>query len=266
MNSKTGIYENISLVTFAEDAPEFEYLNDSLYSEPFFNMIKNDGYQILPEHLLKLFDNPDFHILDTYEFNNRIISKSYKRINYNSKIIGEAYFDSNSKDIPFLRFSLSFEIKVIINGYLVYIRYYMSTDDSSIIEIYPELYKKVDEKKFTWAFPEARDKLYEHLMNDSEESLPECMRITRELYNTILSTLKVPEYDNAKTSSLKNIENGMILKSNDNLRIRKEETTSSGIITTINKGTKVIILKIGKEDNIDGINSNWVQVEIQSGS
>ena len=58
----------------------------------------------------------------------------------------------------------------------------------------------------------------------------------------------------------------MILKSNDNLRIRKEETTSSGIITTINKGTKVKILKIGKEDNIDGINSNWVQVEIQSGS
>ncbi|MBQ4496469.1 MAG: SH3 domain-containing protein [Spirochaetaceae bacterium] len=52
----------------------------------------------------------------------------------------------------------------------------------------------------------------------------------------------------------------------DNLRLRSEEATSSKIITTMAKGTKVKILKLGKAETIDGINSNWVQVEILSGA
>ena len=51
---------------------------------------------------------------------------------------------------------------------------------------------------------------------------------------------------------------------NDNLRLRSEEATSSNIITTMSKGTKVKILKLGKAEKIDGINSNWVQIEILS--
>ena len=56
-----------------------------------------------------------------------------------------------------------------------------------------------------------------------------------------------------------------ILKASDNLRLRKEEATSSAIITTMQKGTKVKILKLGKAETIDGISSNWVQVEVLSG-
>ena len=52
----------------------------------------------------------------------------------------------------------------------------------------------------------------------------------------------------------------------DNLRLRSEEATSSKIITTMAKGTKVKILKLGKAETIDGINSTWVQVEILSGA
>lgn len=52
----------------------------------------------------------------------------------------------------------------------------------------------------------------------------------------------------------------------DNLRLRSEEATSSKIITTMAKGTKVKILKLGKAEIVDGINSNWVQVEILSGA
>lgn len=48
----------------------------------------------------------------------------------------------------------------------------------------------------------------------------------------------------------------------DNLRLRSEEETSSQIITTMAKGTKVKILKLGKSEIIDNIPSNWVQVEI----
>ena len=52
----------------------------------------------------------------------------------------------------------------------------------------------------------------------------------------------------------------------DNLRLRSEEAASSKIITTMAKGTKVKILKLGKAETIDGINSRWVQVEILSGA
>ena len=52
----------------------------------------------------------------------------------------------------------------------------------------------------------------------------------------------------------------------DNLRLRSEEATTSRVITTMQKGTKVKILKLGKAETIDGITSNWVQVEVLSGS
>jgi len=51
----------------------------------------------------------------------------------------------------------------------------------------------------------------------------------------------------------------------DNLRLRSREETSSNIMTTMQKGTKVKILKLGKYETIDGISSNWVQVEVLKG-
>lgn len=48
----------------------------------------------------------------------------------------------------------------------------------------------------------------------------------------------------------------------DNLRLRKSISTDSEIITTMQKGTKVNILKIQKEDTIDNINSFWVEIEV----
>ena len=51
----------------------------------------------------------------------------------------------------------------------------------------------------------------------------------------------------------------------DNLRLRSEEAADSKVITTMQKGTKVKILKLGKAEVIDSINSNWVQVEVLKG-
>lgn len=51
----------------------------------------------------------------------------------------------------------------------------------------------------------------------------------------------------------------------ENLRLRKNLSTGSEIITTMQKGTQVKLLKIGKEDNIDNIKSFWVEIEILSG-
>lgn len=52
----------------------------------------------------------------------------------------------------------------------------------------------------------------------------------------------------------------------ENLKLRSGEATTSEVLTVMQAGTKVKILELGKAENIDGINSNWVKVEVQSGA
>ena len=52
----------------------------------------------------------------------------------------------------------------------------------------------------------------------------------------------------------------------ENLKLRSGEATTSEVLTVMSAGTKVKILELGKAENIDGINSNWVKVEVQSGA
>lgn len=56
------------------------------------------------------------------------------------------------------------------------------------------------------------------------------------------------------------INKKMIVK--ENLRLRTEESTNSSVITTMGNGTKVRIIKIGKKDSIDNLDSSWVQIEL----
>lgn len=52
----------------------------------------------------------------------------------------------------------------------------------------------------------------------------------------------------------------------ENLKLRSGEATTSDILTVLQSGTRVKILEVGKAETIDGISSNWVQVEVQSGA
>ena len=63
----------------------------------------------------------------------------------------------------------------------------------------------------------------------------------------------------------KKIVNG-VYRAQDNLRLRVNENTSGEIITTMKAGTDVKILSLGKEETIDGITDNWVEVELQTGA
>ena len=67
-------------------------------------------------------------------------------------------------------------------------------------------------------------------------------------------------------ATITNVSVNKTMTCSDNLRLRSEEATSSRVITTMQKGTKVKILKLGKAETIDGITSNWVQVEVLSGA
>ncbi|MCR5284553.1 MAG: SH3 domain-containing protein, partial [Treponema sp.] len=73
-------------------------------------------------------------------------------------------------------------------------------------------------------------------------------------------------FDNQDSASSTNVAVSKVMTCNDNLRLRSQEATSSSVITTMQKGTKVKILQLGKAETIDGINSNWVQVEILTGA
>ena len=63
----------------------------------------------------------------------------------------------------------------------------------------------------------------------------------------------------------KKIVNG-VYRAKENLRLRETGSTSGKAITTMQAGTYVRILSLGKEDTIDGITDNWVEVETQFGA
>ena len=52
----------------------------------------------------------------------------------------------------------------------------------------------------------------------------------------------------------------------ENLRLRTDNKTTSDVITTLAAGTRVKVLAPGREDTIDGIASNWVQVSVLVGA
>ncbi len=77
------------------------------------------------------------------------------------------------------------------------------------------------------------------------------------------TTPKIVSYNELQKSKT-NVTVNKIMIVNENLRLRKAEITSSEIITTMQAGTKVKIIALGKHEVIDGISSNWVRVEVQS--
>ncbi len=50
----------------------------------------------------------------------------------------------------------------------------------------------------------------------------------------------------------------------ENLKLRSGEATSTQVLAVMQAGTNVKILELGKVEIIDGINSNWVKVEVLS--
>jgi len=57
-----------------------------------------------------------------------------------------------------------------------------------------------------------------------------------------------------------------VYRTTDNLRLRSAEDTTSDILTTLEKGAKVIVKELGKQQTIDGITANWVQVKLEDGT
>lgn len=79
------------------------------------------------------------------------------------------------------------------------------------------------------------------------------------------------DYDNSsKTKTVvsrpsTNVAPNKIMSVSENLKLRSGEATTTFVLTVMSAGTKVKILELGKAETIDGINSNWVKVEVLSG-
>lgn len=68
------------------------------------------------------------------------------------------------------------------------------------------------------------------------------------------------------TTSLTNVSTNKNMIVKENLKLRSGEATSTQVLTVMSTGTKVKVLELGKAETIDGINSNWVKVEIIFGN
>ena len=67
-----------------------------------------------------------------------------------------------------------------------------------------------------------------------------------------------------KTTPSTNIAPNKTMTVKENLKLRSGEATTTQVLTVMSVGTKVKILELGKAETIDGINSNWVKVEVQA--
>lgn len=79
------------------------------------------------------------------------------------------------------------------------------------------------------------------------------------------------DYDGSTTTKKKsfsstNVSPNKQMTVSENLKLRSGEATSTQVITVMSAGIKVKILELGKAETIDGINSNWVKVEVQGGA
>ena len=86
-----------------------------------------------------------------------------------------------------------------------------------------------------------------------------------------LSKVVMPRFSSVKKESSPaapavNISPNKTMTVSENLRLRSEEATTSDVVTVLQAGTRVKILEVGKAETIDGISSNWVKVEVQSGA
>ena len=71
-------------------------------------------------------------------------------------------------------------------------------------------------------------------------------------------------YKTVKTQKIP-VEAGGIYRVSENLKLRENGDINGSFITTMHAGTLVKVLSLGKKETIDGIKSNWVEIEVQTG-
>jgi len=90
--------------------------------------------------------------------------------------------------------------------------------------------------------------------------------ITEEDYKSIVWPRHADGSCDYDAKNIVSIEVGISYQTTDNLRLRSAEDISSDILTTLKKGTRVVVKELGKQQAIDGITANWVKVQLDNGT
>lgn len=253
-----------------------DYTHRNIESEGslFVHEVINANYRINSEHIYELLRTND-RVLFPENKKEYYVDTSYKKFYYNGMTIGEQVFSCNAANSTgFRSVHFSIDILFIVDDVLIGIGIsYYDKMDTTIMEQYPKLFKKTSRNNYVWRNESSREVFYKMFLTAEPNVLPSCMHRARVVYDTIMETLAIIRTDNVlqnnvgtnqpARSSLK--ENDIYIVS-DNLRLRENEQILSKEIVTMAKETVVLLLKIGRQDVIDGITSNWVQVEPIAGS
>ena len=159
------------------------------------------------------------------------------------------------------------DTKIVYDVQKMYSHFFDYYSESPLY-IHPDfipLYEK--EKPFKVILTLDGDYMKMYIDEVSEENLFQILvRTTPEACDQIEKWIKGESYDLSKVVMPRSSSVGKTMTVSENLRLRSEEATTSDVITVMSAGTKVKILEVGKAETIDGISSNWVQVEVQSGA
>ena len=183
-------------------------------------------------------------ILGDYRCKIREISSDLYELELEDVRISQGYYENALKEGYDMRFAL----EATEPGYSLYCRF-----DGDYLYLYLEDGKTL----FT---------TYCAYDDEEEEALYDAIRTN----DFDMSQFTFPrhadgtcDYENAASGEeiyKKRIVNG-VYRAKENLRLREKEGTSGAVITAMPAGTRVKILSNGREETIDGITDNWVQVE-----
>lgn len=185
-------------------------------------------------------------ILGDYRCKIREISSDLYELELEDVRISQGYYENALKEGYDMRFAL----EATDPGYSLYCRF-----DGDYLYLY------LEDGKTLFATYCAYD-------DEEEEALYDAIRTN----DFDMSQFTFPrhadgtcDYENAASGEeiyKKRIVNG-VYQAKENLRLREKEGTSGAVITAMPAGTRVKILSLGKEETIDGITNNWVEVRVE---
>ena len=185
-------------------------------------------------------------ILGDYRCKIREISSDLYELELEDVRISQGYYENALKEGYDMRFAL----EATEPGYSLYCRF-----DGDYLYLY------LEDGKTLFATYCAYD-------DEEEEALYDAIRTN----DFDMSQFTFPrhadgscDYENAASGEeiyKKRIVNG-VYRAKENLRLREKEGTSGAVITAMPTGTRVKILSLGKEETIDGITNNWVEVRVE---
>ena len=193
-----------------------------------------------------VFGNNGYYDVDFFAYLEEV---SDTRIVYNVQKMYSHFFDYkegtiyNQPDyLPLFEKPTPYKIILIIDG--DYMKMYI--DEVSEKNLFQTLIRTT---------PEACNQIEKWIKGESDD-----------LSKVVMPKKLSVQNESSKATSSTNVSPNKTMLVSENLKLRSGEATTSEVLTVMSAGTKVKILELGKAENIDGINSNWVKVEVQAGA